>query len=71
MSQEDIPNFVDSIYEANSFEMALKHETIMHRGDCHYDISNPQCAPFLPDKIEIIQALTESECLDILIKSHS
>ena len=71
MAKEDILNFVDSIYEPDGIEEALKFETLMHRDNYHYSINSPQCAPFLPEKVEILKVLTESECLDFLISNKT
>ena len=51
-----------------SFEKALAYENTMQRENKHYEIDCPQCSPFLPQELEIIDMISESECLDWLLK---
>ncbi len=69
MEKDNLEYYVKMMYIKDNFEEALKFETLMQREDKHYEIENFQYSElFLPDEIEIIDALTESECLDWLIE---
>lgn len=70
MDRNDVANFVESIYEPSAFNDALEYELTMYKDGYHYDINTPQCAPFLPEKIEIVKPLTETECLEYLLEQE-
>ena len=59
--------FVKESYSENSLEDAYEYEKIMQRDNWHYEIDCPQCWPFLPDKIKIIDIFSDSKCLDWLL----
>ena len=71
IKDSELENYVRDMYEQDAFKEALEFEKTMQRGDKHYEIDNPQCSPFLPDKIKILDILSESECLDWLIKNSN
>lgn len=71
MNECEIDEYVKELYTKESFQQALEYEKAMHRGNWHYDIDCPQCAAsFLPEKLDDIKMISESECLEWLIK-HS
>ena len=70
LSNEDLEEYVKATYEESAFEEALKYENIFQKDNKHYVIDNPQCYPFLPKKIEIIDAFSEEECLEWLLKNR-
>ena len=68
MSEIELVEYVKDMYEADAFDIALEFEKTMQRGNIHYEIDNPQCSPFLPNEIKILDILSETECLDWLLK---
>lgn len=71
MSEDELEDYVREIYEEKSFHNALEYERTMQRGKWHYEISCPQCSPFLPEQLENIEMISESECLDFLMKHYN
>lgn len=66
--QVSVEEFVEGLYEEDSRELAYEHEKIMHRDEYHYEIDCPQCLPFLPDEIKILDVFSDSKCLDWLLE---
>ena len=68
MKENEIEEYVKGIYYEESFENALEFEKTMHREKWLYDIDCPQCFPFLPERLDNIEIISESECLDWLLE---
>ena len=68
MNENELKEYVRELYYPESFEKALAYEKTMQRKNKHYEIDCPQCSPFLPQEVEIIDMISESECLDWLLK---
>lgn len=68
MKDEDVAEYVKEMYFEEAFEEALEYEKMFQIDGKHYEIFNPQCFPFLPEKCKIIKPMTEKECLDWLIE---
>ena len=68
MNENELEEYVRELYYPESFEKALAYEKTMQRKNKHYEIDCPQCSPFLPQEVEIIDMVSESECLDWLLK---
>lgn len=71
MKDTELMELVKELYNEDSYEDAYIYEQTLHRNECHYEIHCPQCAPFLPDKIKIIDAFSDSKCLDWLLSQRS
>ena len=53
----------------NAHHFAHKNNSqCLEKDGWHYDIDVPQCSPFLPDKVKIIDVFSEKECLDWLLE---
>lgn len=70
LDDDKVEEYVDYLYFDESFEYAYEYEKTMQRNGWHYEIDCPQCSPFLPDRIKIIDVFSDSKCLDWLL-SHS
>lgn len=68
MGEYDLEEYVKDIYYPESFKEALAYEKTMKRENKHYEIDCPQCFPFLPEEVEIVGMISESECLDWLLE---
>lgn len=63
--------YVKEMYLLKSQEAAYEYEKTMQRDGFHYEIDCPQCDPFLPDKIKIVDAFSDSRCLDWLLRKEN
>ena len=45
------------------------HEKIFQRNGIHYEIYCPQCTPFLPEEVAILDVFSEEECLDWFLEN--
>ncbi len=68
MGECELEEYVREIYYPESFKEALTYEKTMKRENKHYEIDCPQCPPFLPEEVEIVDMISESECLDWLLE---
>ena len=68
LENKELTEFVKEIYKEDSWEKACEFEKTMQKNGYHYEINCPQCAPFLPDKIRIIDAFSDIKCLDWLLQ---
>lgn len=68
MSIEELKKYVKDTYMEESYEDALAYELTLYRNGKLYEIDCPQCSPWLPDKIDNIEMLSESQCLDLILK---
>ena len=69
LKDDELIEYVKELYEEDSWQDAYEYEKIMQRNDYHYDIDCPQCSPFLPDKIKILNVFSDSGLLDWLLHS--
>ena len=69
LEDNEVIGFVRELYYKDSWEDAYEYEKIMQRNGYHYNIDCPQCAPFLPDKIKIIDIFSDSGFLDWFLNS--
>ena len=69
-SEENVEDYVKETYVKSARKQALEYEKSMCRNGVHYEIECPQCSPFFNGPIQIIQILTEQECLDYLINNN-
>lgn len=70
MKEGELENYLKETYYPEVFEQALIYEKTMQRENKHYEIICPQCSPFLPQDVEIVDMISESECLDWLLKNR-
>lgn len=70
LKDDEVANWVMSTYEDDAFADAYELEKKMQKNDWHYSIENFQCAPFLPDKIRIVDVFSDVKCLDWIL-GHS
>lgn len=68
IKSDEIEEYVRELYYEDSFNNALEYEKTMQRGEWHYDIDCPQCDLFLPEQLDNIEMISETECLDWLLK---
>lgn len=69
LADDELEEYVKSIYEDKSFDEALKFEKIFQKDGMHYTIDCPQCYPFLPKQVEILDVFSEEECLKWLLEN--
>ena len=69
-SEDELRKYVKHIYRPECYDEALEYELRFQKDGIHYEIGNPQCTPFLPEKIKIVSVLSEKECLEWLIKNN-
>lgn len=70
LDDDTVGEYVKELYFVNDWTDAYEYEKTMQRNGRHYEIDCPQCDPFLPDRIKIIDVFSDSKCLDWLL-SHS
>lgn len=68
MTDEELQSYVEFQYDDDSYHEALEYERMLCRNGKHYEIISSQCMPFL-QTIDAIIPLSETECLDYLLKS--
>ena len=57
------------MYERDSIKEAYEYEKIFQRNGIHYEIYCPQCTPFLPEEVAILDVFSEEECLNWLLEN--
>lgn len=67
---DKIPDYVRDTYEEDVFDDALIYTLSMYKDGVLYEIENFQCEPFLPDKIDSIKMISETECLNWLLRQR-
>ena len=67
LENDKVMEFVKELYQEDSLEDAYEFEITMQRDGYHYVIENPQCLPFLPDRIKIKDVFSDIKCLDWLL----
>ena len=68
LADDKLKEYVEEQYIKKSWDEAYKYESVFQKDNCHYEIDNPQCFPFLPEELEIVKIMTEKECLEWLIE---
>lgn len=68
LKEDELISYVKECYEEAVFDKAYAYEKMMYRDGILYEIENFQCEPFLPEKFRIIKAMSETECLDWILK---
>ena len=68
---DETMEFVKELYNEEEWEDACEYEKSMVRDGWHYEIYCPQCSPFLPDKIRIINIFSDSGCLDWMLEQRA
>ena len=66
-----VGEYVKELYFVNDWADAYEYEKTMQRDGWHYEINCPQCSPFLPDRIKIIDIFSDSKCLDWLLSHYN
>ena len=67
LRDDALMKYVKDSYLPEDIEDAYEYEKTMQRDGWHYEIDNPQCDPFLPDEIKIVDVFSDSKCLDWLL----
>lgn len=70
LQDNELKKYVEEIYSKKYWNEAYQYEQIFQKNNIHYEIDSPQCFPFLPENIEIIQIMSEKDCLNWLIKEE-
>ena len=71
LTEDEFIRYIREQYVWYSFDDAYEYEKIFQKGDWHYEIDCPQCTPFLPEKIKIIDVFSEKKCLEWLLGNYS
>lgn len=71
LTEDKLAKYVREQYVHYSFDDAYEYEKIFQKGDWHYEIDCPQCTPFLPETIKIIDVFSEKKCLEFLLGNYS
>lgn len=69
LPDNELMNYVKQMYEKDSIKEAYEYEKIFQRNGIHYEINCPQCAPFLPEEVAILDVFSEEECLDWFLEN--
>lgn len=69
MNDNELEEFVKEMYQKEYFDEALEFEKMHQINGIHYDIDNPQVEPFLKENFELLDVLSETECLNWLIQN--
>lgn len=69
LEDNKLREYIEEIYIEKSWNEAYQYESKFQKNNYHYEIDNPQCAPFLPEDIEIVKVMSEKECLEWLIRA--
>lgn len=70
LHDKDIVKYVRANYIQETYKDAYDFEILMQRDGWHYEIYNPQCAPFLPKNIKILDVFSDVKCLDWLLNKQ-
>ena len=70
MNDNELDDYVKELYEEEYYEKALEFEKMMQRNNIHYEIDCPQVSPFLPEEVILLDVLSETECLDYILKQE-
>lgn len=70
LPDNQVKDLVKELYEENSWLSAYEYEINFQKHGYHYEINNPQCTPFLPEKFNILDMISESECLIWLMDKY-
>lgn len=69
-NEDYLTEYVEETYYKDYWEDGYKYEKTMVRNGIHYNIVNWQCEPFLPDRIKVVGAFSDSQCLDWLLEQE-
>ena len=69
LEDDKVMDFVKELYCEDSWEDAYEYEKTMQRNGYHYNIDCPQCPPFLPEKIKIIDVFSDIGYLNWFLNS--
>ena len=64
LRDDEVMDFVQCMYYEDYWEDAYEYEKTMQKYGWHYEIDCPQCCPFLPSSIKIVDVFSDSKCLD-------
>lgn len=67
LEDDIVGEYVKDMYLIKSWGDAYEYEKTMQSNGYHYEIDCPQCSPFLPDKIKIVDVFSDEKCLDWLL----
>lgn len=67
---ENVEEYVRETYEKSAIEEALIYEKMLYIGGVHYTIENFQNVISLPIELEIVDVLTETECLKWMLNNN-
>lgn len=70
MPDDEIFDFVISLYEEDDLSSALEYEKTLQRNGIHYDIDFPQVTPYLPDEIVITDVFSEEKLIDYFLEKE-
>lgn len=81
LKDNELKEYISEVYELDEYlvgqalqealDEAYQYELTFQQNGFHYEIDNFQTSPFLPDKIEIVKAMSETECLEWLRQRYS
>lgn len=66
-TEEDLIRYTKKNYNEYVFDAALEYVKSTWRDGIYYQVENNLSAPFLPDKIIILDIFTENQCIDWLL----
>lgn len=70
MTEEELEEYVHEMYQEDSFEQSLEFEKLHLIDGKHYEIDNPQTGPFLKGSFELLDVLSERECLEWILNKR-
>lgn len=66
-TKEELEEYISSTYKKEYLDLVRKYVNIMYRDGYFYEIECYQNNFFLPERLIILEAMTESECLNWLL----
>lgn len=69
MREDELEQLVKELYLPEAYEKALDFEKTMFIDGIRYEINNPQCVPFLPEVIDDIKPISETECVKWILQN--
>lgn len=69
LNDNELEHYIRSLYYSDYWGIGYEYEKNMQRNGWHYEIDCPQCFPFLPEKIKIIDVFSDIGCLNWLLNS--
>lgn len=71
LTEQELREYVEETYIKEAWDDAFAYEKTLLVDGVHYEIDNPQCAPWLDKDIEIVKMVSEVECLQWLINNKN